>query len=54
MWSDTFKSFLSIALELTLLFIVISFLISLLQGYIPYEKIEKKLAGINDSCNVIL
>ncbi|NHC41304.1 permease [Bacillus sp. MM2020_1] len=47
MWLDTFKSFLSIALELTILFIVISFLISLLQGYIPYEKIEKKIAGKN-------
>jgi uncharacterized protein len=47
MWFDTFKSFLSIALELTILFIVISFLISLLQGFIPYEKIEKKLAGKN-------
>jgi uncharacterized protein len=47
MWLDTLKSFLSIALELTVLFIVISFFISLLQGYIPYEKIEKKLAGKN-------
>lgn len=47
MWMDTFKSFLSIALELTVLFVVISFLISLLQGFIPYEKIEKKLAGKN-------
>ena len=47
MWLDTFKSFLSIALELTILFIVISFLISLLQGYIPYEKIEKKIARKN-------
>jgi uncharacterized protein len=41
------KSFLWIALELTVLFIGISFLISLLQGYIPYEKIEKKLTGRN-------
>ncbi len=41
------KSFLWIAVELTLLFIGISFLISLLQGYIPYEKIEKKLTGGN-------
>lgn len=40
-------SFLWIALELTVLFIGISFLISLLQGYIPYEKIEKKLTGRN-------
>jgi uncharacterized membrane protein YraQ (UPF0718 family) len=47
MWMNTFKSFLSIALELTVLFIVISFLISLLQGMIPYEKIEKKLSGKN-------
>ena len=47
MWLDTLKSFISIALELTVLFIVISFLISLLQGFIPYEKIEKKLAGKN-------
>jgi uncharacterized protein len=41
------KSFLWIALELTVLFVGISFLISLLQGYIPYEKIEKKLTGSN-------
>jgi uncharacterized protein len=41
------KSFLWIAVELTLLFIGISFLISLFQGYIPYEKIEKKLTGRN-------
>lgn len=47
MWIDTLKDFIYIALELTVLFIVISFLISLLQGYIPYEKIEKKLAGKN-------
>jgi uncharacterized protein len=47
MWIETLKSFLYIAAELTVLFIVISFAISLLQGYIPYEKIEKKLAGKN-------
>ncbi|CAG9610271.1 permease [Pseudoneobacillus rhizosphaerae] len=47
MWLDTLKSFLYIAAELTVLFIVISFVISLLQGYIPYEKIEKKLSGKN-------
>ncbi|WLD92773.1 permease [Alkalihalobacillus sp. AL-G] len=44
---ETFKSFLWIALELTILFVVISFIISLIQGYIPYEKIEKKLVGTN-------
>jgi uncharacterized protein len=47
MWVNTLTSFLSIALELTVLFVVISFLISLLQGLIPYEKIEKKLARKN-------
>ncbi len=47
MWEETFKSFLSIAVELTFLFIIISFGISLLQGMIPYEKIEKKLSGKN-------
>lgn len=47
MWLDTLRSFLYIAVELTVLFIVISFVISLLQGYIPYEKIEKKLSGKN-------
>jgi uncharacterized protein len=47
MWLDTLKSFIYIAVELTVLFIAISFVISLLQGYIPYEKIEKKLSGRN-------
>jgi uncharacterized protein len=47
MWVEVFNSFLYIILELTILFIVISFIISLLQGYIPYEKIEKKLSGRN-------
>ena len=41
MWSEVFWSFVSIALELTLLFIGISFLINLLQGLIPYEKMEQ-------------
>jgi uncharacterized protein len=40
MWSEVFHSFLSIALELTILFIGISFLINLLQGFIPYKKME--------------
>ncbi|WP_043931756.1 permease [Bacillus sp. EB01] len=47
MWIDTLKSFFYIAVELTVLFVIISFAISLLQGFIPYEKIEKKLAGKN-------
>ncbi|WP_338787539.1 permease [Metabacillus sp. FJAT-53654] len=47
MWIELVNNFIYIALELTVLFVAISFLISLLQGYIPYEKIEKKLAGKN-------
>ncbi|MBM7694070.1 uncharacterized membrane protein YraQ (UPF0718 family) [Peribacillus deserti] len=47
MWMESIKSFFSIAIELTLLFIVISFAISILQGFIPYEKIERKIAGEN-------
>lgn len=41
MWGNVFHSFLSIAVELTLLFIGISFIIHLLQGLIPYEKMEQ-------------
>jgi uncharacterized membrane protein YraQ (UPF0718 family) len=47
MWAETFKSFLSIAAELTVLFVVISFFINLVQSYIPYEKVEKYLSGKN-------
>jgi uncharacterized membrane protein YraQ (UPF0718 family) len=44
---ETLKSFLGIAVELTILFVGISFLINLLQSYIPYEKVEKYLGGKN-------
>lgn len=47
MWMDTFQSFFSIALELTILFVVISFVINLLQSYIPYEKVDKYLSSKN-------
>jgi uncharacterized protein len=39
--------FLFIALELTVLFIAVSFLVNLLQGMIPYEKLEKYLFRSN-------
>ncbi|WP_173918874.1 permease [Halobacillus sp. Marseille-Q1614] len=38
---DVFLSFISIALELTILFIGISLVINLLQGVIPYYKMER-------------
>lgn len=53
MWLDTLNSFLSITVELTVLFIFISFTISLLQGFIPYERIEKKLSGKNKALAAI-
>ncbi|WP_099361175.1 permease [Fredinandcohnia onubensis] len=47
MWKDVFFDFLSIALELTVLFFLISLVISMLQGLIPYEKLEKYLVHSN-------
>lgn len=47
MWIDVFLSFISIAVELTLLFFLISFVINILQGLIPYEKMEKYLFNSN-------
>jgi len=47
MWLDILKSFLWIALELTVLFVAISFAVHLLQRFIPYEKVEKFLSGKN-------
>lgn len=53
MVGSIFQSFLSIALELTVLFISISFLISLIQGLIPYEKINRYLSGKNTALGVL-
>ncbi|PKR77540.1 permease [Halalkalibacillus sediminis] len=38
---EILKSFMGIALELTVLFVGISFLIHLIQGFIPYQKMEE-------------
>jgi uncharacterized membrane protein YraQ (UPF0718 family) len=54
MWLEVFNSFLWIALELTLLFVAISFAISLLQSYIPYEKVEKFLTGKNTALGALM
>ncbi|OLS39619.1 permease [Alkalihalophilus pseudofirmus] len=40
---ETMISFSMIALQLTVLFIGVSFLLNFLQSYIPYERIESKL-----------
>lgn len=47
LWGETLKSFIEIAFELTVLFVIISFAISALQGFIPYEKVEKLISGKN-------
>jgi uncharacterized protein len=47
MWKDVFFSFFSIAFELTILFFIISFIISILQGLIPYDKLERYLFHSN-------
>ncbi|QHZ48448.1 permease [Bacillus sp. NSP9.1] len=44
---DIIQSFLSISLELTILFVAISFLIHLIQGVIPYDKLNQYLKGKN-------
>ncbi|MBO8156825.1 MAG: permease [Bacillaceae bacterium] len=44
---ETVKSFLVLALELTVLFIIVSFFIHWIQRYIPFEKMEKFLTGKN-------
>ncbi|MDN4096204.1 permease [Brevibacillus agri] len=41
------ESFFSIAIELTLLFVAISLLINLIQGFIPYDKLNQYLSGKN-------
>ncbi len=54
MWLEVLNSFLWIALELTVLFIGISFAISLLQSFIPYEKVEKFLSGKNTALGALM
>jgi uncharacterized membrane protein YraQ (UPF0718 family) len=41
MWKEVLSSFFYIALELTVLFILITFLVSVVQMVIPYHKMEK-------------
>lgn len=50
---DHFIGFLLLALELTVLFLGISLLISLLKGFIPFEKLERFLSGRNPVIGVL-
>lgn len=40
MWYEVLKSFICLVIELTALFIIVSFIISLLQGFIRYDKVK--------------
>lgn len=43
MWKEVITSFMYIALELTVLFILITFLVSIIQSVVPFHKMEKWL-----------
>jgi uncharacterized membrane protein YraQ (UPF0718 family) len=47
------KDFLHLAIELTVLFIGISIIISVLQGFIPYDKVNYYLSGKNTFLGII-
>lgn len=44
---EVFKTFLTLILELSLLFLGISFLVNLMQVWIPYDKVNQWLSGKN-------
>ncbi|MGD6872751.1 permease [Sutcliffiella horikoshii] len=43
MWREIISSFLFIAIELTVLFVLITFLVSIIQSVVPFHKMEKWL-----------
>lgn len=53
MIKDILSQFFIIALELTALFVAISFAVNLLQAIVPYEKINKYLSGKNTFLGVV-
>lgn len=53
MIKEILSQFFIIALELTALFVVISFAVNLLQAIVPYEKINKYLSGKNTFLGVV-
>ncbi|MFP3719188.1 permease [Niallia circulans] len=40
MWYEVLRNFAWLVIELTVLFVVVSFIVNLLQGFIPYNKVE--------------
>ena len=47
MWETILRDFFSIALELTLLFVGISFFIQVIQSFLPYDKLDVLLSKSN-------
>lgn len=47
------KDFLHLAIELTVLFVAISLVINVLQGFIPYDKVNYYLSGKNTFLGII-
>lgn len=50
---ETLKTFITLVVELSVLFLGISFVINLLQTWIPYDKINKWLSGQNSFIGVL-
>ncbi|NRK74264.1 permease, partial [Salmonella enterica subsp. enterica serovar Typhi] len=40
MWYEVLKNFAWLVMELTVLFVVVSFVVNLLQGFVRYDKVE--------------
>ncbi len=54
MWKEIFTSFMYIALELTVLFVLITFLVSIIQSMVPFHKMEKWLNQGNTLLSALL
>ncbi|KMJ60121.1 permease [Bacillus sp. LL01] len=54
MWKEIITSFLYIAMELTVLFVLITFLVSIIQSVVPFHKMEKWLNQGNTLLSALL
>ncbi|KAB7672057.1 permease [Bacillus sp. B1-b2] len=54
MLSEVFQNFVYIALELTVLFVGISLLINLFQGFIPYHKMERLMENSHPLLSIFI
>lgn len=54
MFMSVLRDFLAIALELTLLFVAVSFAINVLQSFIPWDKMQRHLSGRNPAAATLV